>query len=85
MQELLERSVTMVLAKANKVAESSQGIPPLTESISKSPGVIEIQSDWHTLFMIHLKTGGLLEDKDQHDRLRNRARPYTLQNDELFQ
>jgi hypothetical protein len=28
-----------------------------------SPKIMEIHSDWRTLFMIYLRTGGLLEDK----------------------
>jgi hypothetical protein len=46
---------------------------------------MEIHSDWHTPFMIYLKTGGLLEDKADRERLRHRAGQYTLVHDELFQ
>jgi hypothetical protein len=34
--------------------------------------------------MIYLRTGGLLDEKDEHERLRRRAGHYTLVNDELF-
>jgi hypothetical protein len=35
--------------------------------------------------MIYLKTGGLPEDKDEHERLRRQEGHYTLLNNELFQ
>jgi hypothetical protein len=66
MQELHKPSITKALAKANKVAESSQDILPPTESISESPEVMKIHLDWHTLFMMYLMIGGLLEDYDEH-------------------
>jgi hypothetical protein len=84
LQELHEPIILKVLAKASKAAESSQQTPPPTNSISKSPEVIEIHLDWCTLFMIYLKTGGLPEDKDKHERLCSRAGHYTLLKDELF-
>jgi hypothetical protein len=43
-----------------------------------------VHSDWCILFMIYLKTGGLHKDKDEWERLRERARHYTLVGDELF-
>jgi hypothetical protein len=45
---------------------------------------MKIHSDWRTPFMMYLKTGGLLEDKDEREQLRCRAGHYTLLNDELF-
>jgi hypothetical protein len=57
MQELHEPSNAKALAKASTTAESSQEIPPPTESVSKSPEVIEIHSNWCTPFMIYLRTG----------------------------
>jgi hypothetical protein len=35
--------------------------------------------------MIYLRTGGFPEDKVKGERLRQRARQYTLVNDELYQ
>jgi hypothetical protein len=68
LQELHEPSISKALAKASKVAKSSQEIPPSNESISKSPEVMEIHLDWRTPFMIYLGIGGLLEDKDECER-----------------
>jgi hypothetical protein len=34
---------------------------------SESPKVMEIYSDWCTPFMIYLRIGGLLEDKDERE------------------
>jgi hypothetical protein len=65
MQELHEPSITKPLAKASKAAKSSQETTPLVDSISESPKVMEIHSDWRTLFMVYLRTGGLLEGKDE--------------------
>jgi hypothetical protein len=65
LQELHEPSISKALAKASKVAESSQETPPPSKSISESPEVMEIHSDWRTPFMVYLRTGGLLEDKDE--------------------
>jgi hypothetical protein len=84
LQELHEPSISKVLARATKVAESSQETPPPSESITKSPKVMEIHSDWHTPFMIHFRIGGLPEDKVERERLHHRAGQYTLVNDELF-
>jgi hypothetical protein len=74
-----------VLVEAIKMAELSKETPPPTESISESPEVTEIHSDWRTPFMVYLRIGGLPEDKDKHERMCHRARHYTLVNDELFQ
>jgi hypothetical protein len=84
LQELHEPSISKALAKATNAAESSQETPPLSENINESPEVMEIHSDWHTPFMIYLRTGGLRENKVEHERLHYRARQYTLVNDELF-
>jgi hypothetical protein len=43
-----------------------------------------IHSDWRTPFMIYLKTMGLLEDKDEWEKLRQWAGHYTLVSEELF-
>jgi hypothetical protein len=56
MQELHEPSINNALAKASKATESSQETTPLVESISESPKVMEIHSNWHTPFMIYLRT-----------------------------
>jgi ribonuclease HI len=57
LQELLEPSISKALAKATKVAESSQETLPPKESITESPEVMEIHSNWRTLSMIYLRTG----------------------------
>jgi hypothetical protein len=67
LQELHEPSISKALAKASKVAESSQETPPPSESTFESPEVMEIHSDWSTPFMVYLRTGGLSEDKDKHE------------------
>jgi hypothetical protein len=85
LQELHEPSISKALAKASKAAESSQETPPLTESVSESPEVMKIHSNWHTPFMIYLRIGRWPEDKDEHEKLCCRAGHYTLLNDELFQ
>jgi hypothetical protein len=84
LQKLHEPTISKALAKSTKVAESSQEIPPPSESITESPEVIEIHSDWHTPFMIYFRIGGLPEDKVEHQHLDHRAELYTLVNDELF-
>jgi hypothetical protein len=66
------------------MAESSQETPPPSVSIIESPEVIEIHSDWHTPFIVYFSTGGLSEDKIDHEQLRHRAGQYILVNDELF-
>jgi hypothetical protein len=84
LQELHEPSISKALAKASKVADSSQETSSPSESIIESPEVMEIHSDRRTLFMIYLRTGGLPVDKDESERLHCRAGHYTLLNDELF-
>jgi hypothetical protein len=71
LQELHKPTISKALAKATKVAESSQETPPPCESITETPEVMEIHSDWPTPFMIYLRTGGLLEDKADHEQLRH--------------
>jgi hypothetical protein len=63
LHELHEPRILKALAKATKVAESSQETAPPNESITEPLEVIEIHSGWRTPFMIYLRTGGLLEDK----------------------
>jgi hypothetical protein len=65
LQELHELSIAKALAKASKVAKSSQEILSPAESISESPEVMDIHSDWRASFMIYLRIGGLPEDKDE--------------------
>jgi hypothetical protein len=57
LQELHEPSISKSLAKASKVAESSQETPPPNEGITESPQIMEIHSYWHTPFVIYLKIG----------------------------
>jgi hypothetical protein len=45
LQELHELSISKALAKATKVAESSQETLPPKESITESPKIMEIHSD----------------------------------------
>jgi hypothetical protein len=52
------------------VAESSQETPPPIDKITESPEVMEIHSDWYTLFMVYLRIEGLPEDKIECKRLR---------------
>jgi hypothetical protein len=54
------------------------------EGVFESPDVMAIHSDWRTPFMIYLRTRGLPDDRDGHERLRRWAGHYTLVNDELF-
>jgi hypothetical protein len=49
------------------VAESSQESPPPCETITETPEAMEIHSDWRTPFMTFLRTGGLPEDKVDHE------------------
>jgi hypothetical protein len=67
LQELHEPSISKALAKASKVADSSQETSSPSESIIESPEVMEIHSDRRTLFMIYLRTGGLPVDKDESE------------------
>jgi hypothetical protein len=57
LQKLHEPSISKALAKATKVVESSQETPPPSESITESPKVMKIHSDWHTSFIIYLRIG----------------------------
>jgi hypothetical protein len=65
--KLYEPSISKALAKTSKAVESSQGTLPQTDSISESLEVMKIHSDWCTTFMIYLRTGGLPEDKNEHE------------------
>jgi ribonuclease HI len=67
LQELYEPSISKALAKAIKTAESSQETPPSNESITESPKVMKIHSDWCIPFMIYFRTGSLREDKVEHE------------------
>jgi hypothetical protein len=49
------------------VAESSQETPPPSESITESPGVMKIHSDWCTPFMIYFWIGGLPENRVERE------------------
>jgi hypothetical protein len=84
LQELHEPTISKALAKANKAAESSQETSPPLDSITESPEVMEIHSDWRTTFMVYLRIGALPEDKIECERLRRQAGQYTLVNDELY-
>jgi hypothetical protein len=80
LQELHEPNISKALAKATMVPESSQETTPPCESITETPEVMEIHSDWRTPFMTFHRIGGLLEDKSDRERLHQ----YTIVNDELF-
>jgi hypothetical protein len=67
LHELHEPSISKSLAKASMEAESSQETPPSIETISESPEVKDIHSDWCTSFMIYLKIGVLPDDKNEHE------------------
>jgi hypothetical protein len=84
LQKLHEPTISKALANANKAVESSQKTLHLLDSITKPPKVMEINSDWHTPFMIYFRTGGLPEDKVECERLCRRAGQYTLVNDKLY-
>jgi hypothetical protein len=45
LQKLINPTISKALVKADKVAESSQETPPLLNSITESPEVMEIHSD----------------------------------------
>jgi hypothetical protein len=60
LQELHEPTISKALAKAD---ELSQETPPPPDSITESPEVMEIHSNWRTMFMVYLRTRGLSEDK----------------------
>jgi hypothetical protein len=84
LQELHEPSILKALGKTTKAPESSQETPPPSESVTESPKVMDISSDWHTPFMIYFRIGGLPEDKIECERLRRWPGQYALENDELF-
>jgi hypothetical protein len=66
LQKLHEPSISKASTKATKAAESSQDTRPPSESITKTPEVMEIHSDWLPLFMIYFRIGGLLENMVDH-------------------
>jgi ribonuclease HI len=70
LQELHQPTIWKALVRANNVAESSQETPPPIDKITESPEVMEIHSDWYTLFMVYLRIEGLPEDKIECKRLR---------------
>jgi hypothetical protein len=63
LQKLHEPTISKALTKASKAAESSQDTPPQPSSITESPKVMEIHSNWRTPFMINFRIGGLPENK----------------------
>jgi hypothetical protein len=67
LQELHEPSISKALAKTTKAAKSSQETPPPCESITETPKVMEIHSNWGTLFMTYFRIGGLPEEKANHE------------------
>jgi hypothetical protein len=83
LQGLHEPSISKALAKATKVSKPSQETPPPNKSITESPEVMEVYSDWRTPFMLYLKIGGLPEDKVRCECLRRWVGQYTLISDEL--
>jgi hypothetical protein len=66
----------------NFMSQASAG-PPVEKKI-EVPGVMKINSDWRTPYMIYLRTGGLPDDEDECERLRRRVGHYTLVHDELL-
>jgi hypothetical protein len=84
LQEVHELSISKALAKAIKAAESSLETLPSKESITESPEVMEIRSDWRTPFMIYIRTWGLLEDQIERERLCHRAGQNTIVNSDLL-
>jgi hypothetical protein len=68
-QVMVPPGITKALAKASKAAESSQEAMPPIVSTSESPEVMEINSNWHTPFMIYLMIEGFLQDKDECEQL----------------
>jgi hypothetical protein len=57
LQELHEPTISKPLAKADKMAESSQETSPQLDSITESPEIMEIHLDWCTPLMVYLRTG----------------------------
>jgi hypothetical protein len=74
----------MALSKASKVTESIEDATHPTDDKPESSDIMTVHSDWGTLFMTYLKTGGLPEHKDKWERLRRHAGHYTLVDEELF-
>jgi hypothetical protein len=65
-----ESSISRALSKARKAAESIEGTTPPNDKEPESSDVMTLHLDWHTPFMIYLKTRGLPEDKAKYERLR---------------
>jgi hypothetical protein len=84
LQELHQPTISKALAWASKASESPKEALPPTNSITESHKIMEIDSDWHTPFMIYLRSGGLPEDRVECGRLHRWAGQYTLVNDELY-
>jgi hypothetical protein len=63
MQELHVPSISKVLAKASKAAESIDDTAMPADDKADSSEVMIVDSDWCNPFMIYLKIGGLPEDK----------------------
>jgi hypothetical protein len=63
LQELHEPTIAKAIVKASKAAKSSEVDLLPAHTIIESPKVMEIHSDWHTPFMIYLRTRGLPKDK----------------------
>jgi hypothetical protein len=72
------------LYKASKATEFIDYTITPADDMPDSSNVMMVHSDWCTLFMIYLKTGGLPEDKDERERLRRRVGHYSLVGEELF-
>jgi hypothetical protein len=58
-----ESSISRALSKARKAAESIEGTTPPNDKEPESSDIMTLHLDWHTPFMIYLKTRGLPEDK----------------------
>jgi hypothetical protein len=81
MQELHEPSISQTLSKAIKATESIDSTTTPADDKSDSSDIMMVQ---RMLFMIYIKTGGLLKNKNERERLRRRAGHYTLIGEELF-
>jgi hypothetical protein len=74
LQELHDLTISKAFGKVNKATESSQKITPPPDSITESPEVMEIHSDWCTLFMVYLRIGGLARRQDQMQMIASMGR-----------
>jgi hypothetical protein len=84
MQELHESSINMVLSKASNAAKLIESTALPSDDNPESSDFMTIHLDWRTPFMNYLKIGGLPEDKDEREGLRQQAGHYTLADGELF-